>query len=149
MEPLTVAAIAKLAFDEFVKAGAGEFGKQLAQATREKIKALRELIWKRLSRNPAAAAALQGIGPESEAELETVVHHLEETMRSDHEFGDQVRSLAQEIYQEIHIDASQGKSVQNIYEGGTGFQANDSKGPLFQGSSGNTININYGTPPQP
>jgi hypothetical protein len=49
---LTVSAIASLAFQEFIKSGAGELAKKFTGEAIAKMGQLRELIWNRLRGKP-------------------------------------------------------------------------------------------------
>jgi hypothetical protein len=69
---LTASAIATLAFQEFVKSGAGNLGKRFTGEAIARMWQLRELIWNQLAgKHPAAdeviekakAGALEGIVP--------------------------------------------------------------------------------------
>lgn len=73
IDPTTIAAgaIAKLAFDEFVKSGAGEAAKELVKTLKEKIKA-------KFEGNERATAALAEVERDgSEAALEKVGKYLD------------------------------------------------------------------------
>jgi hypothetical protein len=75
IDPATIAAgaIAKIAFDEFVKSGAGEVAKQTVGGAVELVKALRDRIKAKLEGNERATAALTEVERDgSEAALEKV-----------------------------------------------------------------------------
>lgn len=57
---LTASAIATLAFQEFIKSGAGELAKKFTGEAIAKMGQLRELIWSRLTgKHPAADVAIE------------------------------------------------------------------------------------------
>ncbi len=52
---MTASAIATLAFQEFVKSGAGELAKKFTAEAITKMSQLRDLVWNRLTRKHAIA----------------------------------------------------------------------------------------------
>jgi hypothetical protein len=95
IDPATIAAgaIAKIAFDEFVKAGAGEVAKKTVGGGVELVKALRDRIKAKFQENERATAALDG----SEAALEKVGKYLDLEMDEEQGFADEVRQMAHQI----------------------------------------------------
>lgn len=101
MEPLaTLAAgtIAKLAFDEFVKSGAGEAAKRSVTGAIELVKNLQGKIKARFARNDRAEAALVEVEQQgSEAALQKVSKYLDLEMDEDETFATEIRQMAQQI----------------------------------------------------
>lgn len=100
MEPLMVAAgaIAKLAFDEFVKAGAGEAAKKSLGGAIELVKDLRGKIRAKLAGNDRAVAALAEVEQQgSEAALQKLGKYLDVEMEEDPTFASEIQQLAQQI----------------------------------------------------
>jgi hypothetical protein len=94
---MTASAIASLAFQEFVKSGAGELAKKFTAEAIAKMGQLRELIWNKLKGNPDAEEALEKVHAGSEEEIPDVVTYLKSAMNNDREFASQVQAIAQEI----------------------------------------------------
>jgi hypothetical protein len=126
---LTVSAIAALAFQEFIKSGAGELGKKFAPAAIAKMNDLRELIWQRLKGNPDAASAIEQARNGSEEEVSDVVTYLKAEMKKDPEFASQLQAIAQEIHagrlqdnssMTMNVSGS-AKGWQTKVEGGTAY----------------------------
>lgn len=100
MEPLMVAAgaIAKLAFDEFVKAGAGEAAKKSLGGAIELVKDLRGKIRAKLAGNDRAVVALAAVEQQgSEAALQKLGKYLDVEMEEDPTFASEIQQLAQQI----------------------------------------------------
>jgi hypothetical protein len=132
-DPITASAIATLAFQEFIKSGAGELAKKFTGEAIAKMEQLRELIWNRLrGKHPAAEQALeQAIAGEQEG-IDTVATLLGVEML-DREFEGQVRAIAQEINAGKILD--QSSMVQNIAAGGKGWQNKVEGGEVYQAES--------------
>jgi hypothetical protein len=128
---LTASAIATLAFQEFIKSGAGELAKKFTGDAIAKMGQLRELIWNRLrGKHPAAEQALeQAIAGEQEG-IDTVATLLGVEML-DREFGGQVRAIAQEINAGRLLD--QSSMVQNNYDNARGWQTKVEGGTAYIG----------------
>lgn len=94
---LSASTIAFLAFQEFIKSGAGELAKQYVPGAIAKMGKLRELVWNRVTeKHPTAAIALkQAMGGDREG-IDTVAALLKVEML-DGEFAKQVREIAHEI----------------------------------------------------
>jgi hypothetical protein len=126
---LTVSAIATLAFQEFIKSGAGELGKKFAPAAIAKMNDLRELIWQRLKGNPDAVVAIEQAKNGSEEEVLDVVTYLKAEMKRDPEFASQVQAIAQEIHagklqdnsSMVQNNSGNAKGWQTKVEGGTAY----------------------------
>jgi hypothetical protein len=72
-DPLTASMIATLAFQEFIKSGAGELAKKFTGEAIAKMGQLRELIWNRLTgKHPAADVALEKAKTGEQAGIDTV-----------------------------------------------------------------------------
>jgi phosphoribosylformylglycinamidine (FGAM) synthase PurS component len=100
IDPATIAAgaIAKLAFDEFVKSGAGEVAKKTVGGAVELVKTLRDRIKAKFQGNERATAALSEVEQNgSEAALEKVGKYLDLEMDEEQGFADEVRQMAQQI----------------------------------------------------
>jgi hypothetical protein len=104
----TIAAIkiAKLAFDEFVKAGAGEVAKELVKTLQDRIKA-------KFQGNERATAALAEVEQNgSEAALEKVGKYLDLEMIEDQVFDNEVQKIAQQI---INIQNQSNTQIERQY----------------------------------
>jgi hypothetical protein len=130
-DPITASAIATLAFQEFIKSGAGELSKKFTVDAIAKIGQLRELIWNRLrGKHPAAEQALeQAITGEQEG-IDTVATLLGVEML-DREFEGQVRAIAQEINAGKLLD--QSSMTQNNYDSARGWQTKVEGGTAYIG----------------
>jgi hypothetical protein len=128
---LTASAIATLAFQEFIKSGAGELAKKFTGDAIAKMGQLRELIWNRLrGKHPAAEQALeQAIAGEQEG-IDTVATLLGVEML-DREFEGPVRAIAQEINAGRLLD--QSSMVQNNYDNARGWQTKVEGGTAYIG----------------
>jgi hypothetical protein len=78
--------------------------------------------------------------------ISTVGEHLESAMQ-DEAFAQEVRSLAQQIQQDIDIQQGAGGEVWNVIGKAEKNVFTDNKSPIIKDSSGN-VTINYGMPPQ-
>jgi len=143
MEPvtLTAAAIATLAFTKSIETVTEE----LTKGVLSKLEQLRDKIWQKLKGKPKAEEALKKVEQGSKPELEEVAVYLQEAMDDDEEFSQEVKTLAQEIHQQINIGKMQAKGIQNVY-GGEAYQSIDNQGQAFQGGN-HTINITHNHPP--
>jgi hypothetical protein len=128
---LTASAIATLAFQEFIKSGAGELAKKFTGEAIAKMGQLRELIWNRLrGKHPAAEQALErAIAGEQEG-IDTVATLLGVEML-DGEFEGQVRAIAQEINAGKILD--QSSMTQNNYDNARGWQTKVEGGIAYIG----------------
>jgi hypothetical protein len=91
---LTASAIATLAFQEFIKSGAGELAKKFTAEAIAEMGQMRELIWNRLTgKHPAADVALEQAKAGEQAGIETVAAFLSEEMQ-DEAFAEQVGAIA-------------------------------------------------------
>ncbi|WP_036488176.1 hypothetical protein [Myxosarcina sp. GI1] len=142
---LTVGAIAALALSKFLEIGAGEAAKKLTPAVLSKMDALRAKIWAKLRGNPVAKK-LQGKVEKNEKvteqEIQELTPLLEEGIKEDAVFAEEIQQLAKEINQEIEIGEILGKNVQNVY-GGSPVQINDPTAPVFTGNIEGGVHFNY------
>lgn len=130
IDPASIAAsaIAKLAFDEFVKSGAGEVAKELVKNLRERIKA-------KFQGNERATAALAEVEQNgSEAALEKVSNYLNTEMLEEKDFADEVRQMAHQI---INIQSQSTTQIgqQNINYGRDQNIINQPQGDIRIGGS--------------
>lgn len=126
---LTASAIASLAFQEFIKSGAGELAKKFTAAAIARMNDLRELIWQKLQGNPDAVAAIEQAKNGSEEVLSELATDLKRAMDKDPEFASQVRAIAQEIHagkiqdnsSMVQNNSGNAKGWQTKVEGGTAY----------------------------
>ncbi len=101
MDPVTTlaaGAIAKIALDEFSKAGAGELAKKTVGGAIYLVKALRDKISAKLKGNPKAEAALVEAEQQGTPEaIAKVGKYLDLELDDDPEFASEVRQIAQQI----------------------------------------------------
>ncbi|HEY9827415.1 MAG TPA: hypothetical protein V6D19_18400 [Stenomitos sp.] len=127
---LTASAIARLAFEEFIKSGAGELAKKFTAEAIAKMGQLRELIWNRLrGRHPVAEQALEQAKAGEQHGIDTVATLLGVEML-DQEFAGQVQAIAQEINAGKLLD--QSSMTQNIYDNAQGWQTKVEGGEVYQ-----------------
>ena len=144
---LTAGAIATLAFQEFIKSSAGELAKKFSSEAITKLKDLRKKIVDKLwGKNDKLDAALIGVEKGDANAIPTISEYLGHAMK-DETFAQEVRSLAQQIQQDIDIQQGTGGEVWNVIGKAEKNEFNDNKAPIIKDNSG-AININYGMPPQ-
>jgi hypothetical protein len=100
IDPATIAAsaIVKIAFDEFVKSGAGAAAKETVAGAVELVKTLQARIRAKFQGNERATAALDNVEQNgSEAALEKVGKYLDLEMNEEQGFADEVRQMAHQI----------------------------------------------------
>lgn len=101
MEPVTVltaGAIAKLAFEEFAKAGGGELAKKSLGGAIDLVKALRDKIQAKFKGNDRAETAIAEAERQgTPAALEKVTKYLELEMMEDEAFATEIKQMAQQI----------------------------------------------------
>jgi hypothetical protein len=115
IDPATIAAgaIAKIAFDEFVKSGAGEVAKKTVGGAVELVKTLRERIKAKFAGNERATAALAEVERDgSEAALEKVGKYLDLEMDEEQGFAEEVRQMAHQI---INIQNQNTTQIERQY----------------------------------
>jgi hypothetical protein len=135
---LTVGTIASLAFQEFVKSGAGELAKKFTGEAIAKMGQLRELILNRLTgKHSAIDEAIEKAKAGEKEGIENVAAFLSSELLIDKEFAGQVQAIAQEINAGKLLD--QSSMVQNNYDNATGYQIKNDGGENF---IGNNITVN-------
>jgi hypothetical protein len=146
MDPatLTVGAIVSLILNKALETST----EKLTEAGLEKLNQLRQIVQAKFQGNDKVQTALDPANEDAEGSQEILKSYLQVTMDTDPEFEKRVRSLAAAVYQEIQVENTQGRNVQQNF-GGTNTQINDAQGPILNDISGGTINITYGTPPKP
>jgi hypothetical protein len=130
---LTVSTIASLAFQEFVKSGAGELAKKFTGEAIAKMGQLRELILNRLTgKHSAIDEAIEKAKAGEKEGIENVAAFLNSELLIDKEFAGQVQAIAQEINAGKLLD--QSSMVQNNYNSATGYQIRNDGGENFIGN---------------
>jgi hypothetical protein len=130
---LTVSTIASLAFQEFVKSGAGELAKKFTGEAIAKMGQLRELILNRLTgKHSAIDEAIEKAKAGEKEGIENVAAFLNSELLIDKEFAGQVQAIAQEINAGKLLD--QSSMVQNNYDNATGYQIRNDGGENFIGN---------------
>jgi hypothetical protein len=138
---LTVGTIASLAFQEFVKSGAGELAKKFTgeaispseRYANAKMGQLRELILNRLTgKHSAIDEAIEKAKAGEKDGIENVAAFLSSELLIDKEFAGQVQAIAQEINAGKLLD--QSSMVQNNYDSATGYQVKNDGGENFIGN---------------
>ncbi len=117
LDPTTLAAgaIVKLAFDEFVKAGAGETAKKTVGGALDLVKSLRDKIRAKFQGDKKAEAALSQVAQDgSQAALTKLEVYLDDAMTEDSTFAEEIRQVAQQI---ININNQSISSRQYINQG--------------------------------
>ena len=101
MEPTTTlvaGTIAGLAFNEFIKSGAGELAKKSVGSAIDLLKKLRDRIQAKFRGNERAETALSEVEQQgTQAALEKVTKYLDIEMMEDEAFATEVRQIAQQI----------------------------------------------------
>ena len=144
---LTASAIANLAFQEFIKSGAGELAKKFTAEAIAKMDKLRQMIVEKLrGKDKKLDVALIEAEKGDTIAITTVGEHLEDAMQ-DAPFAEELRTLAQQIQQDIDIQQGAGGEVWNVIGKAEKSVFTDNKAPIIKDSSGN-VTINYGIPPQ-
>jgi hypothetical protein len=127
-----------LAFQEFVKSGAGELAKKFTREVIAKMGQLRELILNRLTgKHSAIDEAIEKAKAGEKEGIENVAAFLNSELLIDKEFAGQVQAIAQEINAGKLLD--QSSMVQNNYDSATGYQIKNDGGENF---IGNNITVN-------
>jgi len=114
MEPITVltaGAIAKIAFEEFAKAGGGELAKKSLGGAIDLVKALRDKIQAKFKGNNRAETAIaEADQQQTPAALEKVTKYLELEMMEDETFATEIKQMAQQI---INVQNTSGDRTYN------------------------------------
>jgi hypothetical protein len=125
MEPATITAtaIATLAFQKFIEAGAGELAKQFTQDAIKKMDDLRKLVWSKLiHRDPdlrPTAHAIEQSHKVTAEQLEEITAHLQIAMKKEPQFAQQVQTIAHEI---TLMRIEDNSSMNQTNYGGTNYQ---------------------------
>jgi hypothetical protein len=128
---LTASAIATLAFQEFIKSGAGELAKKFTGEMIAKMGQLRELIWSRLTgKHPVAEDALAKAKAGEQEGIDKVATLLDVQLL-DEVFAGQVQAIAQEINAGELLDRS--SMTQNNYDNAKGWQTKVEGGTAYIG----------------
>jgi hypothetical protein len=109
---LTAATIAGFAFSKFFESGVGKLGEKFTEAALAKMDELRQKIWDKLRGNSRAVNAINAIEQGSQDDLQRLAVYLEDEMKDDPVFAEEVQKLAQEINAGKKQDNSQ--MVMNI-----------------------------------
>jgi hypothetical protein len=113
-EPITAITIATLAFQEFIKSGAGELAKKFTAEAIAKMGQLRELIWNRLrEKHPAAEQALEQAQSGEQEGIDTIATLLGVEML-DKEFAGQVQAIVESIQKEALSGTSDIQLIQTV-----------------------------------
>jgi hypothetical protein len=129
---LTVGTIASLAFQEFVKSGAGELAKKFTGEAIAKMGQLRELILNRLTgKHSAIDEAIEKAKAGEKEGIENVAAFLNSELLIDKEFAGQVQAIAQEINAGKLLD--QSSMTQNNYDNARGWQTKVDGGTVYIG----------------
>jgi hypothetical protein len=104
MEPVTTATaiaaakLVELAFNEFVKSGAGEIAKKTVGSAIDLVKNLRDKIKAKFQGNERAEKALAEVEKDgNSAALDKVTKYLDLELDEDEAFATEVRQIAQQI----------------------------------------------------
>lgn len=125
----SASAIASLAFQEFIKSGAGELAKKFTAEAISRMNDLRELIWQKLQGNPDAVAAIEQAKNGSEEVLSELATDLKRAMDKDPDFASKIQAIAQEIHagklqdnsSMVQNNSGNAKGWQTKVEGGTAY----------------------------
>jgi hypothetical protein len=118
---LTAATIASFAFSKFFESSFGKLGEKFTESALVKMEELRRKIWDKLGSNSKAVTALRAIEEGSKADLTRLEVYLEDEMKDDPQFAQEVKKLAEEIHAGKIQDNSQ--MVMNIDgQNNTGYQ---------------------------
>ncbi len=97
-EPITALTITALAFNEFIKSGAGELAKKSVGSGIEGVKKLRDFIKSKFAGNQRAEAAIAEIEQQgTEASLAKLSKYLDLEMDEDQVFATEIRQIAEQI----------------------------------------------------
>ncbi len=95
---IAVGSILNLAFQEFVKSGAGEVAKKAVGGTIDLAKQLRDKIVTKFQGNAKAEAAIAAVETDGDsAALKKLEVYLEDVMSDDAVFATELRQVAQQI----------------------------------------------------
>jgi hypothetical protein len=128
---MTASAIATLAFQEFVKSGAGELAKKFTTEAIAKMDELRQKVLEKLKGKPKAESAIAAVEQGSKPDFDRLAVYLQDEMEDDPQFANDVRLLANEINAGKLIDNS--SLTQNNYDNAKGWQTKVEGGTAYIG----------------
>ncbi|MHC5823232.1 MAG: hypothetical protein ACYT04_47210 [Nostoc sp.] len=117
---LTASAITALAFQEFVKSGAGELAKKFTTSAIAKISELRKKIWDRLHGKYDKAQELLPKAETGDKQAIDTIAKLLDVEMLDPEFAADIQVMVQEINAGKLLDNS--NMTQNNHDNSTGYQ---------------------------
>jgi hypothetical protein len=113
MEPVTTttaiaaAKLAEIAFNEFIKSGAGEIAKKTVGGAIDLVKNLRDKIKAKFQGNERAEKAIAEVEKEgNSAALDKVTKYLDLELDEDEAFATEVRQIAQQIINQNQNNSS-------------------------------------------
>ncbi|MFZ4729075.1 MAG: hypothetical protein ACOYMQ_10500 [Pseudanabaena sp.] len=113
MEPVTTttaiaaAKLAEIAFNEFIKSGAGEIAKKTVGGAIDLVKNLRDKIKSKFQGNERAEKAIAEVEKEgNSAALDKVTKYLDLELDEDEAFATEVRQIAQQIINQNQNNSS-------------------------------------------
>ncbi len=115
IETLTAAAIAKLAFDGVIQAGAGK----LTEAALAKCQQLWQKIRGKVKEEGVSEAVLVEVENKKSQEIleQQVVPFLQVAMLKDPQYAQEIQHIAQQINQEIELGSQDNISVRAAFHG--------------------------------
>lgn len=128
---LTASAIAALAFQEFVKSGAGELAKKFTAGAIAKMGELRKKIWDRLHGKYDKAQELLPKAEIGDRQAIDTIAKLLDVEMLDSEFAAEIQAIAQEINAGKLLDNS--SMEQNNYDNARGWQTKVEGGTAYIG----------------
>ena len=132
-DPITATVIATIAFTKLTETLSEKLGESVYLQVSRQVKTLRELIAKRFTGNDKAEVALAKAENGSEDGVADVAKILQPVIEADPVYGEELKTLTQEIQQQINIESMSGEQIQNNY-GGTNFQTKVEGGEVYQGN---------------
>ena len=136
VEPMSLTVLATSIVGFVFTAASTTVIEKATEATLEKIKKLTQMIREKLASNPNVIAELDK-EDDQDKDLETIRFYLEGEMRNNKEFAEAVKSLYEEINQDLEKEGK-GANIMYVY-GGKAYQQNQNKGNIY---NADTININ-------
>ncbi|MEO0406792.1 MAG: hypothetical protein AAF289_05520 [Cyanobacteria bacterium P01_A01_bin.135] len=133
---LAAGAIASLAFQKFVEAGAGELAKRFTAEAIAKMDVLRKRIWVKLrgkTRVDDVKARLEQGQKVTPEQVNQIAAYLQVAMDEDPQFARDVQVLAQEIKAGRLVD--QSHMTQNNYDHAKGWQTKVEGGTAYIGEN--------------
>lgn len=140
---LTASAIANLAFQEFIKSGAGELAKKFTAEAIAKMSDLRKIIVAKLQgKSPKVDEALVKATQGDSTALDTIAKNLDVILDEDPDFAKELKVLAKTIQAGKIQDNS--SMIQNISDNAKGWQTKVEGGTAYIGE----IHIQQGQQPK-